>query len=953
MNTFLHELAENYVHNYLGKEEDTTIVFPNIRAGLFFRKELSSLIKKPIWAPKISGIEDFILQHSNLKLDDQFSLILRLYPIHKKHTGIDESLDRFYFWGRILLQDFEDIDQYMVNPQNLLTTVRQLKEIDFQFGYFDEEHLSLIRKFWGVVISQKSNHKNEFIRIWKALLPIYTSFKESLNRSGVAYRGMVYRDVADKIDKDEFEWYGSKVIFAGFNALSYAEEKIIKWFVNQGIGKIFWDLDAYYVNNKTHEAGYFARNYIQDEVLKETFPKDLAERITTNKKDIKITGIPSTTGQAKFCGSILKKWDQLNLLAEPENTVIVLPDESLLMNVLQSVPDSLKEINVTMGYPLKSTTLFSILDNVLELQINVRKGKDVIWFYYRDVLTILNHSMVKNLDHKLAGELTGKIGDLNMIRISSTMFEGSVLEEIFHPVKHPDEVIKYLLDLITLVRQNISQNEEKLFEEIFMVRFYKLLQRLNDQFRQEGISLKIEEFQTLFQQLTFQERVPFEGEPLKGIQVMGVLETRNLDFENVIIMSMNEGVFPSVPRRNSFLPYNVRKAFGLPNFEHQDAIYSYLFYRILQRAKKVNLLYNTTEGKGLSSGEISRFLLQLNHELIDQPEDVKIYSPINPNHLEEKVIVKDDFIMNRLERYLLQDGESEALLNPSAINTYLDCPLTFFYRYVLDMKAHEEISDDIDPAMFGNILHRVMEKAYKSFVDKELQSEDINQIMKHIPELILDSFAKYFGKVDRENFQFEGRNIIAREIIEKYVRRILYIDQKHAPFIIRGLEKRISFSLPIHYKGVRRLINMKGIIDRADEKDGIIRVIDYKTGRDETTFTAVNDLFDGTKTNRNKAVLQTLLYAKVFDDQFNEGALTIQTGLFNRVELMIPDFNPCIKIKKGRGNPEPVSNIRLLMDEYSQNLENVLSEIFDSSKPFKHHDPMKECKFCQYLGIAH
>ncbi|MFC2124005.1 PD-(D/E)XK nuclease family protein [Bacteroidota bacterium] len=952
MNTFLHELAEYYVRTYLGTNEDTTIVFPNIRAGLFFRKELSSLIEKPIWPPKVSGIEDFIQQNSNFEIEDQFSLILRLYPIHKRCTGNSESFDRFYFWGRILLQDFEDIDQYLVNPQSILTTIRQLKEIDFQFSYLDEEQLSVIRKFWGAVINQKSDQKEKFIKIWEALLPIYQEFNEILKGSGVAYRGMVYRSVVERIENNDFTWHGSKMIFAGFNALSLAEEKIIKWFVNHGYGEIFWDLDAYYVGKENHEAGYFARKYSQDEVLTDTFPKDLIDRISSNKKDITLTGISSTVGQAKLCGTILKKWEQDKSMLEPEKTVIVLPDESLLMSVLQSVPDSINEINVTMGYPLRNSSLYSLLDNILELQKNARIGKKANWFYYRDVLAILNHPIVKNLDVEISGEITTKIEKWNMIRISSTMFEGSALKEMFQLVNGQDEVIRYLLDLITLIRQRMSQNEEELFEEIFMVRFYKLLQRMNDQFKHEGISLYVAEFQALFQQLTLQERVPFEGEPLIGIQVMGVLETRNLDFENVIIMSMNEGVFPSAPRRNSFLPYNVRKAFGLPNFEHQDAIFSYLFYRLLQRANRVNLLYNTTEGKGLASGEISRFLLQLNNELSKKPHEIKIASPIKPDHPEEQVVMKNDFIMKRLERYLLQNGESESKLSPSAINTYLDCPLTFFYRYVLDMKTPEEVSEDMDAAMFGNILHKVMEKAYKRFDNKTIQIDDIKEIRKHIPDLILDSFAANYGEINKENFRFEGRNIVAREIIEKYIQRILKIDEEYAPFIIRGSEKRVSFSLPINYHGEERLICMKGIIDRVDEKDGIIRVIDYKTGRDETTFNALNDLFDGTKNKRNKAVLQTLLYANVIDDQYNINNLPIQASLFNRTELMISDFNPCIKIKTGRGKSEPVIDTRLLMDEYLHQLDNVLSEIFDPTKPFKHQDPAKECVYCQYSGIA-
>jgi hypothetical protein len=952
MRTFLRELAEYYVRTSLARDEDTTIVFPNIRAGLFFRKELSSLIEKPIWAPKISGIEDFIIQQSDLEIADQLSLILRLYPIHKKYTEINESFDRFYFWGRILLQDFEDIDQYLVNAQSILTTVFQLKEIDFQFGFLDEEQATLVRDFWGTVINQKSDQKDKFIKIWKALFPIYQEFNKSLKESGLAYRGMIYREVVERMGNDDFQWQGSKIIFAGFNALSLAEEKIIKWFVNHGHGKMFWDFDSYYLRNENHEAGYFARKYSQDEVLKDTFPEEFVDRISSDNKNITITGISSTTGQAKQCGSLLRKWGQAEVLSEPEKTVIVLPDESLLMSVLQSVPDPINEINVTMGYPLRNSSLYSLLDNVLELQKNTRKGKSVNWFYYRDVLAILNHPMVRELDRETSREITTKIEDRNMIRIPSVMFEGSVLKEFFQAINGQEEVIGYLLDLIALIRQNISPERDEKFEEIFIVRFYKLLQRMNDQFLQEGIQLEVAEFQALFRQLTFQERVPFEGEPLKGIQVMGVLETRNLDFENVIILSLNEGIFPAAPRRNSYIPYNVRKAFGLLNFEHQDAIYSYLFYRLLQRAKRVDLLYNTTEGKGLASGEISRFLLQLNSEFSEKPLEVKIASPIKPDHPKEQIINKDEFIMRRLERYLHKNGDSEARLNPSAINTYLDCPLTFFYKFVLDIKTLEEVSEKMDAAMFGNILHRVMEKAYAPFDNITVRAEDIKEIRKTVPDLILESFALIYGEEKKENFRFEGRNVVAREIIKKYVERILNIDEKYTPFIIRGREKRISFSLPLEYQGDTHLINMKGFIDRVDEKDGILRVIDYKTGRDATTFTSIQDLFDGTKNDRNKAVMQTLLYAKVYDDQFNSDNLPLQAGLFNRTELMNTDFDPRIKIKTGHGKYEPVVDTRLLMDDYLELLEKLLSEIFDPTSPFQHHDPGKECRYCQYSGIA-
>jgi len=952
MKTFLHELAEYYVRNYLDREMDATIVFPNIRAGLFFRKELSSLIDKPIWAPKILGIEDFIKQQSNLEIDDQLSLILRLYPIHKKHTGVNESFDRFYFWGRILLQDFEDIDQYLVDPGNILTTIKKLKEIDFRFDYLDEEQSELIRNFWGSVINQKSDQKEEFIKIWEALFPIYEDFNKSLEKSGLAYRGKLYRAVANETEKGTFRWDKSNVIFAGFNAFSLAEEKITKWFIKEKRGEIFWDFDEYYLNNPAHQAGYFAREYQQDEIFKDTFSEKMPRNLGSTKKNFTRKGISSKTGQAKLCGNILNDWHEEGYIENPEKTVIVLPDESLLMSVLQSIPGSLSEINVTMGYPLKGTILFSLLLKLLELQKNVRKGKKADWFYYRDVLAILNHSFIRDLDSELSREITGKIKDRNMIQVSSTFFTGSVLAEVFQKIPDQEQLFEYMMDLIKLIRQQVLKREEKLFDEIFIVRFYKLLQRLNDQFKREKIDLKISEFHTLFQQLAIQEKVPFDGEPLEGIQIMGVLETRNLDFDNVIVLSLNEGDFPSSPNRNSFVPYNVRKAFGIPGYEHQDAIYSYLFYRLLQRAERINLLYDTTEGKGMTTGEISRFLKQLDNEFPQAPRIQKVTTPIKPDQLEDQVIVKNDFVMSRLDRYLLKNGESQSMLNPSAINTYLDCPLTFFYRYVLDIKTRDEVSEDMDAAMFGNILHKVMEKAYSDYLDKEIQKEEIRKIKRRIPDLVFDSFVKYYGEIGKENFRIEGINIVAREIIEKYAHRIINIDEDYAPFCIRGLEKRISFKLPFDQEGKLREVNMRGIIDRVDEKDGIIRILDYKTGRDETTFSSVADLFDGKKTNRNKAVMQTLLYAKVYSDQYNKGNLSIQAGLFNRKELMNLDFNPCIKLKENRGKPEPVNDIHILLDDYLAGLAALVSEIFHKDTPFQHFESNTDCRYCQYSGIA-
>jgi len=943
MKPFLKELAERVISQY-PKLDDVTIVFPNRRAALFFRKYLAESIDKPAWSPMLLSVEEFFSGLSELHTPDKLSLIFRLYKIYGSVMKKEEAFDRFYFWGEMLLRDFDEVDKYMINAPLLFKDLSQLKELDETFDYLTIEQKDFLRKFWIGFEDRPSMSKDEFLKVWRKLPEVYTKFTKILKKEGLGYEGMIHRDVAERLMK-EGTLAGSKanLIFAGFNALTKAEEVIISHFVDAG-ADVAWDTDAYYLNDNHQEAGQFMRQYQLHPVLGKTFRRDVSDNLKS-QKNIRLTGVPQRIGQAKLVGQELEK--RLLEDLDPEKTVIVLPDESMLLPVLHSLPPTLDTINVTMGYPLRNTPLYGLLDLLLDLQLQ-RKAE---YFSHRQVTAILGHAYIMAMDESHAFQIRKDILDKNrvFIPVSDFQIEGSILANIFKVIE-PKDGSDYLLYIVQ--RLGSAFNDKQSFDREYAFHFHKHLSRLQEVLKDSTNHPDWRGYQKLFRQVVLSQKIPFTGEPLKGIQVMGVLETRNLDFENVFVLSLNEGMLPASAKQGSYIPHSIRRAYDLPTYEHQDAIYAYLFYRLLQRSENVDLYYNT-EPDILGDGEMSRYVQQLVYESGIPLKQFILHNPIEINRAKKVTIHKIPEVLALMNKYQMTGAKE---LSPSALNDYVECRLKFYLKHLAQLKEADEVEEDLDARVFGNLLHDII---YWFYLEKlegnkgRIEKQDLVHQENKIDKLIDRAFQEHYHLDRDEPVVYEGQRIVVREIVREFVARILSIDEGYAPFTIEILEKKII----VPFK-VNDLIEVRlgGKIDRADHKNGKVRVIDYKTGKDELGFESLESLFNR-EGKRNKAAFQTILYSWLYNHEIEATPLRVSVseltpGLMNRKNLFADTFRFGHEMGHGR-DKILVENILIHFSQFEGHLKALLDELYNPEVPFDQTPNVDSCKFCPYINICY
>ncbi len=1005
MKSFLEELSEAIYAKHHDHLADLMVIFPNRRAGFFFRQYLAKHIQHPVWSPEIMSFEDFVHKQVPLLLADPLTLIFTLFDIFKAESPFKESFDRFYFWGELLLSDFNEIDKYLVDAEDIFTNIKDLKELEDNYAYLTTEQLAAIAKFWksfeldqeALLREETGTARLKFLKLWEILYPVYRQFKIKLESKGLGYDGMITRKLVKLLESEQtgtttFDIKNREIVFAGFNALATAEEKIISWFITHQQAEIYWDVDGLYMNNNHHEAGLFLRKYIQKKPFFESLKPPYPEHFTTGTdRTITLTGVTLEVGQAKKLGEILETLCQQDNF-NPEKTVIVLPQEHMLFPVLHALPASINKINVTMGYQLRDTSLYSLLEHLLTLQQNARIDQNGhISFHYSSVLSVLRHPYVIYFNTELAIRNAHKIESENRVYIAADELEKDsyFYPAIFRQVSSAIEMFDYLLDLLKLINKHyqevtpdqndLPENQLDIFqqenteehpwlEQEYIYHFYIHLNRLKSVLEKESIDLTLTTFLRLFRQIMQSLRLPFTGEPLRGLQIMGMLETRNLDFENVFILSMNEGIFPAQNNLNSFIPHNLRFGFGLPSFDQQDAIYANIFYRLLQRAKNAYLFYNTEDTPNLS-GEMSRFLYQLIYEsevkdkgILRFPAKKGAFRVVhqtlaNPVHSFTPKIIsipKDEKVMQVLEKYLVKNGNSEYRLTPSALNTYLDCRLRFYYQYIAGLEQTDEVKEEVDALIFGNILHKVMETIYQEHLKgnktRIIRAEDFTKFKgKYLDWAIEEGFKAYFKIKEGNRFHFEGRNVIVREIVKKMVVKILDMDETYAPFEIVGLEQRgyyLEASIRVN-KQENHVVGLKGIIDRIDKKENEVRVLDYKTGKDEKHIPNIASLFDRADVKRNKAGMQAIFYGLLYREKFPDSAETITPGLLNAKELFKNDFDFYLKLDK-----KPLFSLDEYLPEFRQYLVQLLEEIFDSNIPLDQTTDIKKCKNCPYESIC-
>ena len=943
METFLGKLAEEIYKREKDKLHECAFVFPGRRAALFFTKYLSSHIEKPSWSPDFLTITDLMTKISGYRLADSFQLIFLVYKLYKNRNENPESIDTFYSLAEVLLNDFNDIDKNLINASDLFRNLNNVKFLDDQYDYLSEEQVEAIRSFWShFQIQDQSTEKERFTGIWDQLLSLYNDLRNELQKSGLVYEGMIYRKVVEMIQNNHhIDLPYHKIYFIGFNALTQSEKEILVHLQKLGKAEFVWDYDKSYVDDKQHEAGFFIRENLRN--FKELNIESSNDFMFSSEKEIEYIASSNDPGQVKIMSKVLLDMFRKKEF-EKNNTAVVLADEHLIPQVLHSIPSEYSDINITMGYPVKDTPVFSLVECLIDLQKN-RKGGS---FYYKDVTRVLDHQYISFLRIKDFDDLKEDVLTRNRIYINQNSIPDDKLGKlIFKPISDPVELSDYLREILYNIY--LLNSEDEVLEEgtidlqkEYLYNVYLALNRLSDILNENEPSIKIETFLNILKKIIRGMIIPFSGEPLKGLQVMGVLETRALDFENLIILSMNEGVFPRAGASASLVPYSLRKAFGLPTVEHQDRIYAYYFYRLIQRAKNITLIYNT-KTEGIRTGEMSRFLFQLKYLNYFQVKERNLSVIVNQQTRGEIVVQKSNVELDFLKKYYSPD---RSYLSPSGLNTYLNCSLRFYFRYIGGIKVPDKVTEEVDHLVFGNLLHMTMKILYEEFKNRPLSAEEIKKLRKGEDKIksIIEASIKDEWLKSESDAELSGRNLIAKEILLRYVKQLLRVDEGIAPFTLRGLEDEYKSKIGIDISGSSVQVKIGGKVDRIDEIDGIYRIIDYKTGSVKKAFSSIESLFTKEEDNRNNEAFQTLLYCWLFD---KSDLTQIIPGLYDIKGMNESKFSPEFKMAK-----KELLDFNEVKNEFEIHLRKLIEDIFDPNIAFTQTQNQKICENCDFINIC-
>lgn len=957
MKPFLYQVASLFYEKWEAEVSRLAFVFPNRRTGLFFQKYLSEVADTPLFSPTILTINDLFIQLSGKQSADRISMLFILYDIYIRQSGSTETFDEFLYWGEMLLNDFGDIDKYMANARMLFSNVTDLREIENDFDFLSDEQIAAIRSFWSSFYPRGDTpNQQQFLAVWQVLYDLYEEFRATLAAEGKGYEGMIFREVVESMERGESpDLPYEQIVFVGLNALSVSEERFLAQLQKREIADFYWDYVSDKVTDPDNKASYFVSRNLKSFPSSMKLPPE--EKVKT---EIEVIGIPSGIGQAKHVYTLLSDWCKEAEMSSEEalRTAVILPDEHLLIPVLNAIPEQIRRINVTMGYPLAGTPVASLIEYILALQKNVRYIDRNPLFYFRDVLPVLNHRYILSTSPEIISSLVKEITENNKIYISHTELEKTpLLEILFTPVTGVEAFSDYLikvLEELNKVMSALSDEEEEDapqrtndLEQEFIFHYFTTVNRMKEVMKDARIEMKIDTFFRLLKRVTDTITIPFHGEPLSGLQIMGVLETRALDFDRLIILSMNEGIFPQRKAANSFIPYNLRRGFGLPTYEHQDSVWAYHFYRLIERASHVSLLYDT-RSNGLQTGEVSRFVHQLHYHYEVPMRDKLVVYNVSSSKTPPLAVPKREDIMRRLDAY--RKGGSKAI-SASAINTYLDCPLKFYFSVVEGIREEEEVSETIESDVFGSILHKVMEELYKPFQGKMVTVDLLKAIRKDTALLtgaIARAFASEFFKTEVVR-SLTGQNYLIGEMIRKYVEKILERDGKLTPFVYIESERKINglISLSDHSE-----IRLKGFIDRVDEVLDAIRIIDYKSGSGTTTFSSIESLFNKEEKDRAKAVMQVFMYCWMYAHFTENKGKTIQPGIYYVRSLFSDPFDPSVYHRIERGKSEKVEDFSGYAQAFEEGLRGCLDEIFNPEIPFTQTPTGKACSYCPFKGIC-
>lgn len=968
MKNFLRSVADYFTGSGIDLSF-VTFVMPNRRSAIFLKKFITDGLSETAFMPhfivisQLSGINSDYIEGEPR---EQLMILYRAYEKVLEKRGRHEQLrdfDKFIFWGEMILSDFDTVDRWGVDAAKLYANLRNVKEITSDF--LDDEQKAIVRELWGEsplttaisdfwhhvrpLVEQDDSVTEKFISLWEIMCDLYEAFHSDMRQHNLTTAAMQLRN----FDIDSICSGGCHYAFVGHNEISACEARILDRMKKAGMASFFWDLPC------DDETPAFAP--VRRLANRFPMPDDYGPSIRQSSQETKIIAVPSNVAQGKAIGSILRRLTDEGKL-DPENainTAVVLPDESLLIPTLLALPEKIKAVNITMGVPFASTAFATLLRSIISMQMRAEHNKilDEWQFFYEDVTEILSHPHIRLIAADIADKICSQIANERLFRITASELTKSYpeLSFIFTPVKDSDDasaVGSYVSNLIDSLHTELTAAHNVKIAARQEIEYLEFLSdevsHLSSLICRYRITMSQGTYFTLFERLLNTQIINLNGTPLKGLQIMGVLETRALDFDNVIIASMNEGKFPRKTYVKTMLPNNLRSGYGMPTTDRADNSYSYYFRRLISRAKDISLLYDSRT-QGLSAGEPSRYLTQLQYLSDNKTVSSFICSfPSSPATKRQIIIEKTPDVMERLRAFTKSEGLN---LSASALKAYKMCPLKFYLQYVHSMRGDDEITDFIQASDYGTIVHSVFQDLYEQHKDRDITADIIDKITSD-PTLNSLIEGKIIQQLRLKNANFNAEHRLSAQIIGHIVRSLLKIEKSdYCRPSFRFIAGEFSNDRPEHKRwqilpGLT--INFKMSIDRIDEvAPGQLRFIDYKTGSDKIASPDIERLFKH-GIHDYDAIFQLLIYCHAYSDIFAPDKALSITPVIHSIKMMSKNrhIDP-IKI-----NRRAVTDYREVADEFLPQLQDFVTEIFNPDIPFTQADDEHSCAFCPFLSVC-
>ncbi len=913
--SFLDKVAQFLIEKHSHKLSDIVVVLPNKRAKVFLIEALKRQIESNIFSPEIISVEDFVQNIAGIRSVDPIELLFEFYEVYLSITekSNQQSFELFANWAKTLLQDFNEIDRYLLEPSHVLSYLKDIEDI----------------KKWGVEVENKTQLLENYIDFWKLLPHYYQSLYSHLLNKGIGYQGLIYREAVHNLNHFSDTVQNKHYLFAGFNALNASEEKIIQHLLSTDQASIYWDADQTFLNDPFHDAGLFIRRFKESWKHYKSNPFEWVVDDFSKSKNIQIIGTPKTIGQAKIAGSIIENVVLDDPAGKLDKVAVVLGEENLLVPLLYSLPSTVGALNITMGYSSKNNPAQILVAKLFKMHTNaLARNANSYVLYYKDVLDILTHPLVEPFANTKGLVQIINQNNYTFITHHKLMELNLIPSELFLLLFQKWEngsiaALETISRLLLVVKGNLSNdNEEDKITKAFVFAVFKVINKLINYYSQHTHIDKIETLYAIYKQVIDLAEVSFEGEPLNGLQIMGVLESRVLDFDTVIVTSMNEGKFPAGKSQNSFIPYDVKRELGLPTFKEKDAIYTYHFYHLLQRAKNIYLLYNT-ESEGLDAGEKSRFITQL--EVEKQPNHTlshEIYNAVLPETAYQPMVVpKSASVLLRLKEI------AEKGFSPSALTSYIRNPIQFYFQKILRISEVEEVEENIALNTLGTIIHETLKALYEPFIGKFISEKDLENCFKQIDGEVL----KQFKLVYKEGEIKKGRNLLAFEVAKRNVSNFLKVELESIKDgdAIKIIALEQTFERMLHHPDLPFPVLIKGNVDRIEERNGVIRIIDYKTGKVDkasVTLKSWKGLIDEIK---NDKIIQVLAYAFMYEPEAKGKA--IEAGIISFKNLKA-GFLP-FQFKEDKEFQQIIDEE--IMANYLEQIILLLNAILDVEIPFE------------------